>query len=113
MPTISINGKTISFSGSGSINISGNKITVGGVDISDLSTVDEKVINITIEGSVEDLSVENGEVEVKGDVRELNSKNGNIQCGNVEGNVESKNGNISCGRVAGNVHSKNGNISHR
>lgn len=106
MSNININGKVYS---GGSIVVNNGKITIDGKEIDGL---DERVININIEGSVQNLDVDcANSITVNGDVVELTSKNGNVSVsGDVSGNVENKNGNINCGNVGGDVLNKNGNI---
>ena len=104
-----INGE-VHYSGSGSICISGGKVTIGGVDVEDLNAIDEKVINIVVEGDIENLKTDDADVTVNGSVNIATTKNGNITCGDVVGDVETKNGNVMCGLVGGDVTTKNGNI---
>jgi hypothetical protein len=106
MNKITINGKTITHSGRGSVCISNNKVTIGGVDIKDLDTIEEKTINIVIEGNVENIMTEDAGITVG----TATTKNGNISCHDVSGDVETKNGNIMCGSVQGDATTKNGNI---
>lgn len=113
MNKITINGKAIRHSGSGSVCISNGKMTIGGVDVSELDAIEEKQVTIIIHGDVENLSTDDSDVTVNGHVGSAATKNGNISCGNVSGGVETKNGNVSCGHVEGDVNTKNGNISHR
>lgn len=112
MNQIIINGKTI-VSNSGSISISGGKVTIDGKEVEGFEN--EKTLNIEVKGDLESLTVDNAStIRVEGNAGEVVSKNGNIEVrGNVSGNVESKNGNIDCGNVGGNVETKNGNIKHR
>lgn len=110
MNKITINGKTITHSGRGDVCISNGKVTIGGVDVKDLNDIDEKVINIVVEGNVENLSTDDADVTVNGSVHTVNTKNGNVTCGDVSGDVETKNGNVMCGSVQGDATTKNGNI---
>lgn len=114
MPKISINGMEIKFSGIGSdIKISNstvngkNKIYINGNEISQ-EICDEKIINITIEGNVNQLTSENGDIEVKGDVEQLDLINGNIKANNIT-HAKTMNGNIQASKIE-NAKSVNGNI---
>ncbi|MCP4588377.1 hypothetical protein [Pseudoalteromonas sp.] len=98
MNKITINGKTITHSGRGSVCISNNKITIGGVDIEDLDTIEEKTVNIVIEGNVENIMTEDADITVNGTAGAATTKNGNITCGDVSGDATTKNGNIMRGR---------------
>lgn len=126
MNRVTINGKTIT--SSGSISIINGKVFIDGKE---QETGDEKVINISIEGNVEKLeapgcgtitvsgnagtiSTTSGDVEVGGDVSNgINSTSGDIEVeGNVSGNVSTTSGNIKCKNVAGNANTMSGNIKH-
>ena len=111
MNTITVNGKTIKHSGNGPMCISGDKITIGGVEIHNLEDYQEKVINIVVEGDVTSLSTDNADITVKGSVGSIDTKNGSVHCKDVQGDVTTKNGSVSCGKVSGSVDTKNGNIS--
>lgn len=87
MSKITINGKTITHSGRGDVCISNNKITIGGVDIKDLDTIEERTINIVIEGNVENIKTEDADITVNGTAGTATTKNGNITCGDVSGDV--------------------------
>ena len=106
---ISINGKTYK----------GNNVSVinGQVYIDGVKKVasEEKVINITIEGDINELKVDVcDKLEVTGNCHTVNSTNGNIQVkGNVSGDVTNKNGNIICKEVGGDATTKNGNVIHQ
>lgn len=110
MNKITINGKTISHSGRGDVSISNGKVTIGGVDVEDLNDIDAKVINVVVEGNVENLHTGDADITVNGSVHIANTKNGNITCGDVSGDVETKNGNVMCGSIQGDATTKNGNI---
>lgn len=113
MNTITINGKTIKHSAQGDVCIANGKVTIGGVDVSDLDSIEEKQINIVIDGNVGYLSTEDGDITVNGNVKDVTTKNGNVTCGDVDFDVETKNGNVKCGSVTGSVTTKNGNITRR
>ncbi len=112
MNSISINGKKTTFSGKGNISIANGIVTVGGIPVQDLEGLGPQV-NIVINGDVENLISEYGDITIHGTTKNVTTKNGNVQCGVVSGNVDTKNGNVSCGNVQGDVNTKNGNISRR
>lgn len=94
------------------ISISGNNVTIDGKRV--ILDENDKIINITVDASIESLNVDNCDtINVRGNVGTLETKNGNVSCGDVSRNVESKNGNIRCGSVGGNVTTKNGNIQRQ
>lgn len=101
-----INGQ--SYFGS-NINIINGKVMVDGTELSDLRT--EPEINIIVDGNVEKLSSENGNIICK-DAGEVHNKNGNISAQEVIGPVTNKNGDIVVsGSIHGDVTNKNGDIS--
>ena len=112
MSSITINGKTINHSIKGDVCISDGKITIGGVDITDLDSIDEKQITIVINGDVKYLSSDNADITVNGNASSVTTKNGSVQCREVSGDVDTKNGNVNCGSVGGSVETKNGSIMH-
>lgn len=99
---------------SSSVVITNGSITVNGKLIKDLNELDEKEINIIIEGDVESLTVDScDEIEVKGSAKNIKTHNGNVKVNNdVTGNVSTHNGNVVCGKVGGDVDTHNGNIIH-
>lgn len=109
--TVTINGKTYT-------NIRGNMvITDKGIYVDGKPLEEYKepfIVNLTIQGNVENVNCENNDIHIEGEVGDATAKNGNITIkGNVKGNVDSKNGNITiAGSVSGDVTSKNGNIIH-
>jgi len=104
MSVIVING--VSYTGN-SVSISNNKIVINGKEVKD----DSKVINITIDGNVDSLNVDNCvKVVVNGFVNDLNTMSGDVECGNVNKNVRSSSGDIECGNVGGDVSTSSGDI---
>lgn len=104
----SCNGKTYK-NINGTIEINDNGVFVNGKPIEEWE--EAPVMKLVINGNVESIETENGDVEVNGSVGTVASKNGNVRCNDVNGNVESKNGNVKIlGKVMGDVTSKNGNI---
>lgn len=103
--TVSINGTTI-ITNVKSIRVAGGRIIVDGQDI----TPDVPNIVVSVQGDIDTVTTEHGDVVVEGSVGKIESKNGNIQCRDVQGDVTAKNGNISCGTIHGDATTKNGNI---
>lgn len=119
---INKNGRTVVVHGDyvknkviGSMVINGGKIIVDGKPLTELDQEDEKVINITIEGSVERLEVEVcSNITVKGDAHRVHTHCGDIDItGNVSGDVHTNCGSISCGNVEGDCHTNMGSIVRR
>lgn len=123
MTTIIKNGKTITIGGSviarkniGTMVINDGKIIVDGKPLSELENeVEEKVINITIQGDVERLEVDYcDKLTVTGNAKRVKSNSGDIEIhGNVEGDVHANMGQITCGNVEGDCHVNMGNIYKR
>ena len=106
---IYIDGKTYS-NIKGTMEITDRGVFVNGVPIEEYK--EPTVINLILEGNVDSIIAENGDVTVNGDVGSIESKNGNVSVkGTIKGNVESKNGNVTiAGDVKGDVNAKNGNV---
>ena len=100
--------------GGGTITIVNGKVTVDGKPISEFETEngDEKVVNITIEGSVEHLEVEYCDsIKITGDCKRVKTNNGDIEIGgDVNGDVHTNMGSITCGNVEGDCHTNMGSI---
>lgn len=110
---VSINGKRYQCD-SGSITVVNNKVYCNGKLVSDInSEFTEKEIHITIEGSVNDVSVTAGNVTVKGTADSVSTKSGDVYVGmDVLGECKTASGDIT---VQGNVYhgcnTVSGNIS--
>jgi hypothetical protein len=120
---ININGQ--SFAGR-SIVIKNQRIIIDGVDI----TPDAKVINITVDGNLDSVSVDmcekiivngtvvqvntaSGDVECQNVAENVNTVSGDVECGNVGGNVTTTSGDVKCENVTGSVKTLSGDIKHR
>lgn len=116
MHIINQNGKTVMVNG-GTMTITNGKILIDGKPLSELEVVDvnEKVINITIQGNVERLEVDYcKQITINGDCKRVKTQNGNIDIsGDVDGDVHTSMGSITCGNVNGDVHTSMGNINRR
>lgn len=125
---ININGKI--FYGN-NISMSGNKITIDGVVVTDEDIVNNKTVNITVEGNIESIEADYvTKIDIKGTTGSVKTTSGDVHCGNVAGDVKSTSGdvdidgyvngsiqtmsgNVSCGSVGGNIKTMSGNIKHR
>ena len=123
-----INGKTITGS---VITIENGRMLVDGKPFEDWSESEEKVINITIEGNVEELQASgcntivvkgdakniktgSGDVTVEGVVKgNVNTGSGDVRCGNVEEDVNTGSGDVHCGDVRGRVSTMSGDVYKR
>ena len=99
MGTISINGRSFSFSG-GNVLISNGQVTINGQRFGDDLKGD--VVHLKIEGNVNYITVKNGSVEVIGNVHGDVDAGGAITCGSV-GKDADAGGSITCGSVKGDV----------
>jgi DUF4097 and DUF4098 domain-containing protein YvlB len=106
---INING--MSFSGQ-NIQITNNRIYIDGKLIEDPEAVESKTINITVDGNVSKLEVDNAEsVTVTGDAGSVKTVNGNVRVGaSIQGDVKTVNGNVTADVIEGRVSTVNGNI---
>jgi len=103
--TITINGET--WIGN-SVTIKNGKVSINGNDV----TPDSKSISITINGNINDLSVDRCEsIMVDGDVGGLRTTSGNINVtGNVTDSIKLTSGNIKCNDVGGSIKTTSGEI---
>ena len=112
---ININGKKYEVEGSGDVSIKNGQVFVDGKPINTPST--EKQINISIQGNVQNLKVDEGDVQIEGVVLGNvdcggsfigSSVGGDVDCGgsaqctSVGGNVDAG-GSVQCGEVKGSV----------
>lgn len=90
------------------------KLIANGVNIDEFekATKDQKVINITIEGSVGHLDVDScTTIVVQGTANHVKTNMGDINVeGNVEGDVHTNMGDINCGNVEGDCTTNMGDI---
>ena len=106
---ITINGKSYT----------GNNITVVNdeVYIDDVKqdVIESKIINIIINGDVDNVSTVSGDIVIKGNARNtVTSTSGDIEiCGNVEGSVNTVSGDVAAKTISGGVSSVSGNINHK
>ncbi len=103
---VTINGK--SYFGN-NISVSNNKVYIDGKEA---TPGEDKVINISIEGNVESLSVDGCDhVTVSGSAGSVKTLSGNVNIkGDVSGDANTMSGNLSCGNVGGSVKTMSGNI---
>lgn len=109
MSSITMNGVT--YSGR-NVSIINGSIIIDGVT----HTSNDKVINVTINGDIGELSVDSCEyVSVTGNVTgSVKSVSGDILIdGNVSGDAKSTSGSIKCGDVGGKITTVSGSIKHR
>lgn len=104
--TVTINGNT--YEGN-VISIANGKIVVDekiyGVEISAVAG-----FYIVVNGDVEKLESEGGDVKVNGTVGMVKTLSGDIHCSDVKGNVETMSGDIHCKKVGGNVKTLSGEV---
>ena len=104
MSSIIINGK--SYIGS-QVNVNGNKITINGTDV----TPDTKIVNITIEGDVDEIHADYCEkIIVNGNVKNVSTTSGDIECKDVTGDIKGTSGDIQCGNIGGSVQTISGDV---
>ena len=107
MSQVIINNK--SYSGR-SIQISGNKIIIDGVDV----TPDAKNINIEVNGNIDDLVADCcSTIKFKGTVGKIKTTSGDVMCGNVIGGITTVSGDVDCGSIGGSVDTVSGDIKYK
>jgi len=105
---MNINGRTIT---GNNIVMVGGKITVDGKRI-DLENKDEKIINIEIQGDVNNLEIDYCKnINIVGNVNSIDSASGNIKVSGVSESVKSTSGDIDVnGDVGGDINTKSGDV---
>lgn len=104
---------------SGNINING--INYNGTSFSIINgrfVIDDveqsqdlgRVITISINGNVDNLTTASGNVVVTGNVGNLSTVSGTVSCRDVTSDVKTVSGNVRCESVAGNVKTVSGDI---
>ena len=108
MGQIIINGK--SYQGN-SIVINNGKIIIDGKEA---ETPNDKVIQITVQGDIEKLDVDNcNKIDVTGNVGSAKTLSGDIKViGDVNGSVQTLSGDVVCGKVQGSINTMSGDIKH-
>ncbi len=111
MNVVIVNGKRYETNG-GSISIVGNKVYCNGVEITDFNGIQEKNVNITIEGNVEgNVETSSGNITVKGNCHSIETTSGDVECGDVAGGVKTVSGDVKAKKILGNVKTVSGDIS--
>ena len=104
MSSVIINGK--SYIGS-TVKVSGNKITINGTDV----TPDTKIVNITIEGDVDEVHADYCEkIVVNGNAKTVTTTSGDIECKDIAGDVKLTSGDVQCGNIGGSVQTVSGDV---
>ena len=112
-----------------SITIIDGKVMIDGKNVTPENT---KEITITVNGNVEDLSVDycskvsisgdvgsvktmSADVDIKGhNIGSVSSQSGDVKIGlQVEGDVKTMSGDVTCGNIAGKVSTMSGDIKHK
>ena len=94
------------------ITIENGRMLVDGKPFEDWSESEEKVINITIEGNVEELQAPCcNNIVVKGDAKNIKTGSGYVTVeGMVKGNVNTGSGDVRCGSVGEDVNTGSGDV---
>lgn len=106
---VQINGRTIKAPPGSSITIDGDNIIVG----DEVIACKEKVVNISIEGTVGSATTSSGYIKVTGNAGNCTSSSGDITIGGSAGNIATSSGDVDVGgSVSGNINTMSGDISH-
>lgn len=91
-----------------SIVVSNGKIKIDGKDV---VLEDEKVINISVTGSIDSLSVDDcNKLEITGDVGSVTTVSGDVNCAHVKSYVNTTSGDVRCGDVGASVKTVSGDV---
>lgn len=112
MSTVIVNGMTFNVPNGKNVSVIGNKVYCDGKLIEDANKLKDKNIYITVNGDIDELSVNCGDVHVKGNVNTVSCDTGDITiAGNVGGDVTTNTGDIKCGNISGSVRTDTGDVS--
>jgi hypothetical protein len=110
MAQIIINGKE--FQGS-RLNITNNNQSIR-IDGDNIFIGDERVINISVVGDVEEIEAGSADVKITGSVGKARTGSGDIVVnGNVLGDLTTGSGDVSCGNIGGSVRTGSGDIIYK
>ena len=92
-----------------SISVINGKVFIDGKEV---KLEDQKTINISIDGVVDNLSVDVcSSLQVKGHVNTIKTASANVICHNVDGNINTTSGDVDCEDVKGSVQTVSGDVS--
>lgn len=93
------------------VEVKNNKVFIDGEPLG-TSGYTEKVLNIVVEGTVESVKTDNGDITVNGESGTVSTVNGDVKVrGNVSGSVSTVSGDVNVkGGVAGNASTVSGDI---
>lgn len=93
------------------VEVKNNKVFIDGEPL-DTSGYKEKVLNIVVEGTVESVKTDNGDITVNGNSGSVATANGDVKVhGNVTGSVSTMSGDVTVkGGVSGSVSTMSGDI---
>lgn len=85
------------------------------IDGHEADSGDSKEIVISIEGNINDLTVDScNKIAVHGNVQSIKTGSGDISVvGDVLGSIKTGSGDIECGSVTGSISTGSGDITHR
>ena len=96
-------GRTINIDGDGEVYIDGKLVHIG---------KEQRVVNISVEGDVENVSGAFGSIEIAGNAGRVTSASGDVDvAGDVKGDVQSASGDIDAGgNITGSVKTASGDV---
>ena len=112
MNTTIVNGRRYDCPDGANVSVINNKMYVNGQPVDDFSN-DEKNIEIIINGNVDEVKTDTGNITVNGNISgDATTDCGNITVGgDIRGNVKTDCGNVSANGIAGKCSTDCGNIT--
>ena len=107
--SVTVNGKKYNVPDGSSITIEGDNVHIGDQVVS----IHDKIINISIEGSVGAAMTTSGNIHVTGNSGTLQSTSGDITVGGNSLDICTTSGDVSVGgKIEGDITTVSGNITH-
>lgn len=103
--TVVVNGR--SYVGN-NVHISNGRVIIDGV-VQEGEPLGQ-VVNIHIEGNVEQASTVSGDISCKGNAGSIETTNGDVTCGDVHGSVSTVSGDVKAKSIKGAVSTVSGDI---
>ena len=91
---VTYNGKTINIPRGSRFEMIDGKVLINGKPFEQYNEADCPIIKIEINGNVESIETESGDVTIQGDAGNVNTMSGDVTCDNIKGHCSTMSGDI-------------------